>query len=48
MAEKYTKQFDREKSALKAMDDFALDAAFAPTPVLGGGKRAKTPTTSRG
>jgi integrase len=48
MAEKYMRMFDREKAALKAMDDFALDPDFAPTPVLGGGKAAKTLTISNG
>jgi len=42
MVDKYTKMFNREKVSLRAMDDFVLDAAFAPTLVLGGGTSQKT------
>ena len=38
MVDKYTKKFNREKVSIRAMDDFVLDVAFAPTLVLGGGK----------
>ena len=37
MVDKYTKKFNREKVAVRAMDDFVLDAAFSPTLVSGGG-----------
>jgi hypothetical protein len=43
MVDKYTEKFNRAKVSLRAMDDFVLDAAFAPTPHLGEGKSAKTP-----
>jgi integrase len=38
MVDKYTKKFNRAKVAIRAMDDFVLDAAFSPTLVSGGGK----------
>jgi Phage integrase family len=47
MVDKYTKMFNREKVSLRAMDDFVLDAAFAPTLVLGGGKGSKKTTSSK-
>ena len=37
MVDKYTKMFNREKVSVRAMDDFVLDPALAPTLVLGGG-----------
>jgi integrase len=48
MVDKYTKKFNREKVAVKAMDDFVLDAAFAPTLVLGGGTSVENSTKTRG
>jgi integrase len=36
MVDKYTKMFNREKVSLRAMDDFVLGPAFAPTLDLGG------------
>ena len=48
MVDKYTKKFNREKVAIRAMDDFVLDAAFAPTLDLGGGTRVKKATKTRG
>ena len=37
MVDKYTKMFNREKVWVRAMDDFVLDPALAPTLVLGEG-----------
>jgi hypothetical protein len=37
MVDKYTKKFNRAKVSLRAMDDFVLDLALAPTPLSGGG-----------
>jgi integrase len=48
MVDKYTKKFNREKVAIRAMDDFVLDAAFAPTLNLSGGARGKAVTKTKG
>jgi integrase len=48
MVDKYTKMFNREKVSLRAMDDFVLDPAFAPTLDLGGGTGVETVAKSRG
>jgi hypothetical protein len=48
MVEKYTRMFNREKVALRAMDDIVLDPAFAPTPVLGVGNGAETVAKTMG
>jgi hypothetical protein len=48
MVDKYTKMFNREKVSLRAMDDFVLGPAFAPTLDLGGGTGAETVAKSRG
>jgi integrase len=48
MVDKYTKRFNREKVSLRAMDDFMLDGAFAPTLDLGGGMSVKKSTKTKG
>jgi integrase len=48
MVDKYTEKFNREKVSVRAMDDFVLDAGFAPTLDLGGGTRVKRTTKTRG
>jgi integrase len=48
MVDRYTKKFNRERVAVKAMDDFILDSAFAPTLDLGVGGTAKSITKIKG
>jgi integrase len=48
MVDRYTKKFNRERVAVKAMDDFILDPAFAPTLDLGVGGTAKSITKIKG
>ena len=48
MVDKYTEKFNRAKVSLRAMDNFVLDAAFAPTLDFGGGTGAKNATKTTG